>query len=136
MVLPAFVDSHMHPAQSAHLYQYQLGLFDVTGEDQIKAYLDAIREFAEKNPDAPWIIGGGYLRSAFDEVGPRKEWLDEIDSERPIAITSKDGHSMWVNSKALELAKLPKTPRNRMRALSSKTQKPESLQACSRSQGP
>jgi predicted amidohydrolase YtcJ len=108
MVLPAFVDSHMHPAISAHLYQYQLGLFDITGDNQIKAYLNAIREFAERNPDSPWIIGGGYLRSAFDEVGPRKEWLDEIDAVRPIVITSADGHSMWVNSKALELAKITK----------------------------
>ena len=108
MVLPAFVDSHMHPAQSAHLYQYQLGLFNVTGKDRIKTYLNTVREFAEKNLDSPWIIGGGYSRSAFDEVGPRKEWLDEIDAERPIAITSKDGHSMWVNSKALELAHITK----------------------------
>ena len=47
----------------------------------------------------------------FDEIGPRKEWLDEIESERPIAITSKDGHSMWVNSKALEIAQItPETP--------------------------
>ena len=104
MVLPAFVDSHMHPATSANLYQNQLSLFDVTAKDQIQAYLNAVKEFADRNSDAPWIIGAGYLRSAFDEVGPRKEWLDEIDSERPIAITSKDGHSLWVNSKALELA--------------------------------
>ncbi len=108
MVLPAFVDSHMHPAHSAHLYQYRLSLFDVTGKDQIKAYLNTIKEFAETNPDEPWIIGAGYGRSGFDEIGPRKEWLDEIDSERPIAITSIDGHSMWVNSKALELAQITK----------------------------
>jgi len=108
LVLPAFVDSHMHPAQGAHVYQFGLGLFDVSGEDQIQAYLDAIRSFVDKNPDASWIIGGGYSRSAFDEVGPRKEWLDEIDSTRPIAITSTDGHSMWVNSKALELADITK----------------------------
>ncbi len=106
MVLPAFVDSHMHPAQSAYLYQYQLSLFDVTAEDQIQAYLRVIKEFTGRNSKAPWIIGAGYARSAFDEIGPRKEWLDEIDSERPIAITSKDGHSMWVNSKALELAQI------------------------------
>ena len=104
MVLPAFVDSHMHPAQSAHLYQYRLSLFDVTDEEPIRAYLNAIRVYAERNPNEPWIIGAGYSRAAFDEIGPRKEWLDEIDSERPIAITSTDGHSMWVNSKALEQA--------------------------------
>ncbi len=108
MVLPAFVDSHMHPALSAHLYQYQLVLFDVAGKDQIKAYLNAIRDFSTKNPDAQWIIGGGYSRSAFDNLGPHKEWLDQIETDRPIAITSKDGHSMWVNSKALELAKITK----------------------------
>jgi len=104
MVLPAFVDSHMHPAQSAHLYQYRLSLFDMIDEEPIHAYLKAIRVYAERNSDEPWIIGAGYSRAAFDEIGPRKEWLDEIDSQRPIAITSTDGHSMWVNSKALELA--------------------------------
>jgi predicted amidohydrolase YtcJ len=108
MVLPAFVDSHMHPAHTAHLYQFQLNLFDVTGEDPIQAYLDAIRKFAEKHPDVGWIVGGGYTRSAFDEVGPRVEWLDEIDSARPIALMSVDGHSFWVNSKALELANITK----------------------------
>ena len=85
MVLPAFVDSHMHPAHSAHLYQNQLSLFDVTDKEQIRAYLNAVKEFAERNLDAPWIIGAGYARSAFDEVGPRKEWLDEVDSERWIS---------------------------------------------------
>jgi predicted amidohydrolase YtcJ len=108
MVLPAFVDSHMHPAQSAHLYQFQLSLFDTTGSDPIQAYLETIRKFADTNPDTPWIIGGGYSRSVFDEIGPRKEWLDEIDSKRPIVLTSTDGHSMWVNSKALELAQITK----------------------------
>jgi predicted amidohydrolase YtcJ len=108
MVLPAFVDSHMHPAHSAHLYQYQLSLFDTSSPDPIRAYLETIREFANTNPDTPWIIGGGYSRSVFDEVGPRKEWLDGIDSKRPIVLTSTDGHSMWVNSKALELAHITK----------------------------
>ena len=108
MVLPAFIDSHMHPAESAHLYQYQLSLFNVSGKDQIQAYLDAVREFAKKKPDASWIIGGGYSRSVFDEIGPRKEWLDEIESERPITIMSKDGHSSWVNSKALEIGEITK----------------------------
>lgn len=108
MVLPAFVDSHMHPAQSAHIYKYGLKLFDVTGPDLAQAYLDTIRDFCRSHPDSPWVSGGGYSRSAFDEVGPRKEWLDEIDAVRPIAITSTDGHSMWVNSKALEIAGITK----------------------------
>ena len=66
MVLPAFVDSHMHPASSAFLYNFQLSLFDVNGEDLVQAYLGTIRKFAAENPDESWIIGAGYLRSAFD----------------------------------------------------------------------
>ena len=104
MVLPAFVDSHMHPASSANLYLNHISLFDVSAVHPIQAYLDAVKEFVDSYPQLTWITGAGYSRSAFDEIGPRKEWLDEIDAERPIAITSKDGHSMWVNSKALELA--------------------------------
>jgi len=104
MVLPAFVDSHMHPAHSAHLYKFRLNLFNTTGVDIVNAYLEEIKQFVTEHSQEPWIIGAGYSRSAFDEIGPRKEWLDEIESSRPIAITSKDGHSMWVNSKALELA--------------------------------
>ena len=59
LVLPAFVDSHMHPAHGAYLYQYQLSLFNVTGGDLIQAYLQVIREFVRAHPSSSWIIGGG-----------------------------------------------------------------------------
>jgi len=106
MVLPAFVDSHMHPAEGAYQYKFGLNLHGVNGEDIIEAYLIAIADYTENKPNIPWIVGGGYSRSAFDELGPRKEWLDEIEPRRPIALTSVDGHSMWVNSKALDLAEI------------------------------
>jgi hypothetical protein len=101
MVLPSFVDAHMHPAMSAVVYLYEVSLHQVFDKE---SYLTLIREFVEAHPEMEAVQGGGFMRSAFDEVGPRKEWLDEIDSERPIAIVSVDGHSLWVNSKALEMA--------------------------------
>ena len=105
MVLPGFYDSHMHPAMSAVVYLYEASLYDVFSKED---YLTVIKEFAQEHPEAEVIKGAGYMRSEFDEVGPRKEWLDEIDSDRAIAITSVDGHSMWVNSKAMELAGITK----------------------------
>lgn len=48
-------------------------------------------------------MGAGFERTLYDAVGPRKEWLDAIDSERPIGIISRDIHSIWVNSKVLEM---------------------------------
>ena len=49
-------------------------------------------------------MGKGFYRAVFDEVGPRKEDLDAICPEKPLAIQSVDGHSVWANSKALEMA--------------------------------
>lgn len=104
LVLPAFVDGHMHPSQGSYRYCFCLTLFDVYGPDLIQAYLEETANFARKHPELDWIIGAGFRRAAFDEIGPRKEWLDQVAADRPVAITSKDGHSMWVNSKALAVA--------------------------------
>ena len=104
LALPAFVDAHMHPPAGAFRYVYCLSLFGVNAEDMIGAYLDRAAEFARAHPEFQWIQGAGFRRAVFDGVGPRREWLDKIDSRRPISIVSRDGHSMWCNSRALEMA--------------------------------
>jgi hypothetical protein len=104
-VYPGFFDSHMHPAMSAVNYVFAVVMSDVTGVDN---YVAKIKEFAEANPNLAVIEGSGYYRSDWDHIGPRKETLDAIDATRPIIITSGDGHSRWVNSKALEMASIDK----------------------------
>ncbi|MCF8067613.1 MAG: amidohydrolase [Desulfobacterales bacterium] len=103
--MPSFVDGHMHPGWSAYTYLYQAALYDLYTTEQ---YLDKIREFADENPNLKGIMGAGFYRSVFDSNGPKKEWLDEISTEHPIAVTSNDGHSMWVNSKTLEMIGITK----------------------------
>jgi len=98
--MPAFVDSHMHPAQSAWATLFTAALFDAWSHDE---YIEIIRKFSKENPDLPGIMGSGFDPSLYGPEGPRKEWLDAIDSTRPIAVTDASLHSMWVNSKALEL---------------------------------
>jgi hypothetical protein len=105
MVIPAFVDAHMHPAMSAVVYLYQISLYDVFS---LEGYLESIAAFVEEHPDFEVYNGAGYMRSEFDEIGPRKEDLDAIVSDKPMALTSVDGHSTWANSKALELAGITK----------------------------
>jgi len=105
LMLPAFVDSHMHPAMSAYSYLYEIALFDAYS---VEEYVAIITEFAEMNPDLSALGGGGFNRAMFDVVGPRKEVLDAIDSSRPIVLTSVDGHSVWANSKAFEAAGITK----------------------------
>ena len=42
--------------------------------------------------------------AAFEGGTPMREDLDRIVPDRPVFLTSRDGHSAWVNTRALELA--------------------------------
>ena len=101
MLLPAFVDAHMHPAMSAVVYLHQAALYDVFTHEE---YIAVIGEFAATHPDLESIQGAGFKRTLYDERGPLKDALDEIDATRPIRILSVDDHSAWVNTRTLELA--------------------------------
>ena len=100
MVLPGFQDIHIHPVHSGVSYQ-QCALFDAEGVELLQ---QRIKQCVESEP-GEWIRGGGWLVTNFAPSGlPDKKLLDEIVPDRPVALKSSDGHSMWVNSLALELA--------------------------------
>lgn len=108
-VLPGTVDSHMHPAMSAVQYCFEISLQDYFSH---KEYLQQIEKFVKENPDLEVYTGSGFMRSFYDSVGPRKEDLDKIVVDKPVILTSADGHSRWVNSKAMELAGITKDTKN------------------------
>jgi predicted amidohydrolase YtcJ len=64
--------------------------------------LAGIRKCVRANPDAPFIRGEGWYVTLFPEGIPHEKILDEIDSSRSLYFQSADGHSLWVNSRALE----------------------------------
>jgi len=98
--MPAFVDSHLHPLANAYAYNFQAALFDLNSHEE---YIAAIGEYSENHPEMDGIIGAGFDFYLYDGVRPKKEWLDAIDSDRPIGIIDKDIHVMWVNSKVFEM---------------------------------
>jgi predicted amidohydrolase YtcJ len=100
MLLPGFQDAHCHPPPGG-LEMLLCNLSDVHGR---AAYEAEIAAYAAANPDRPWIQGGGWNMSAFPRGAPEKDILDALVPDRPVALYSRDGHSLWVNSKALELA--------------------------------
>ena len=104
LVLPGFVDAHAHASDSMDLFG-NISLYD--GEDLVE-YLGVIADFMTQNPGREFYRGSGWSDIFFSELGPRKESLDEILPNRPIALVSYDGHSMWVNSKTLEEANITK----------------------------
>jgi predicted amidohydrolase YtcJ len=101
MLMPGFQDSHIHPIGAG----VEANACDLNGLETVDEYISAIKKYAETHPQEPWITGGGWLMSAF---GPgalaRRELLDAVVPDRPVFLASSDGHSSWVNTKALELA--------------------------------
>lgn len=101
MAMPGVIDSHLHFLEgSLALQQFALDdLYTVAGIKQ------RIKEFAASHPEEPWLLGRGWLYDAFKPSGlPDKRILDDIVPDRPVVVDCYDGHSIWVNSKALALA--------------------------------
>jgi predicted amidohydrolase YtcJ len=114
MVLPGFQDAHLHPLW-AGIEQLQCTLNDLnTRED----YVRAVAAYAANHPKEAWIRGGGWSMGVFPGGIPTRHELDAVVSDRPVFLVSKDGHSAWVNSVALEAAGItretPDPPRGRI----------------------
>lgn len=104
LVIPGFNDAHIHFLSGS------LGLSTVD-LNQSKTPEEAVAEvvkYAKKNPSAKWITGLGWQYTIFPGGMPTKEMLDAVISDRPVYIRAYDGHSAWVNSKALQLAGITK----------------------------
>jgi len=114
MVLPGFQDAHVHPLW-AGVEQLNCMLYDVQTRE---AYARTVAECAASRPKEPWIHGAGWDMGLFPNGIPTRRELDAAISDRPVFLTSKDGHSAWVNSKALEVAGItretPDPPRGRI----------------------
>ena len=101
MLMPGMQDAHIHPISGG----IEASACDLNGKRSAEEYLAAIKAYADAHPEEPWILGGGWLMSAFGPGAmPAKELLDAVVSDRPVYLTSTDGHTTWVNSKALEVA--------------------------------
>ncbi len=106
-LFPSFTDGHIHPIWGG-IRLKDCDLTDIRNEADI---LKTIGAYVEAHPDKQWIIGANLWLPAVGEGNPAKELLDEIEPDRPMFIQSADGHSAWVNSKALELARVTKETR-------------------------
>ncbi|TQK27866.1 amidohydrolase [Arthrobacter sp. SLBN-53] len=98
LLMPGFVEGHTHPF---------LGAFLTSGVDlqvpTLAEAQDAIAAYAKANPTGP-VRGFGWRVDMFGPQGPTRADLDRVLPDRPGFFFAIDGHSLWANSKALELA--------------------------------
>ncbi len=100
LVLPGFVDAHIHPVSGG----VELGQCNLNDLPDAPATLAKVRACAAERPGTGWLQGGGWSLTAFPAGAPTRQALDAVVADRPVYLSSADGHSAWVNSKALALA--------------------------------
>ena len=101
-VLPGFADAHVHfPTWSLGLRQARLEGARSRGEalERVEAALPQV-------PAGGWLRGLGWREGDWPEP-PELSALDRVTGAVPTALMSKDYHSLWVNSAALERADEP-----------------------------
>jgi hypothetical protein len=99
-VFPGFNDSHSHflVVETA----------DLTGSGSVAEMQRRIAEFAKRHPESAWVQGRGWGFGDFGGAEPHRKLLDAVVPERPAVVTDRDGHAVWCNSRALELAEVAK----------------------------
>ncbi len=103
LVLPAFGDAHVHPLFGG-LSRSRCPLHD---GKTIEDYQATIAKCVADTPGNGAVYGIGWSDALFPPNGiPNKAALDKVSTARPLIFESTGGHTYWLNSKALEVAKI------------------------------
>ncbi|HIQ05962.1 MAG TPA: amidohydrolase, partial [Anaerolineae bacterium] len=99
--IPGLTDSHVHFASYA-LSRQQVALDGITSLEEA---LQKVAERVCQTPDDEWVVGRGWDRNLWPGATfPDRTALDRVAPHHPVALRSKDGHTLWVNSLALAQA--------------------------------
>ena len=103
LILPGFCDSNAHIEGVSHKLFAEVvnGLDAFSNEEEVVA---AIKAFADSHPHLKRLNSNSWMLTNWggDAIPPTTELLDKALPDTPVYIWTIDGHSMWLNSKAIE----------------------------------
>jgi len=101
-IVPGFIDSHTHLSSGSKIVT---GI-NLTGIREKSVWLEMIAERVKTMEPGEWLLGGRWDYT-FENKGLPTRWeLDKVSPNNPVALSDIDGHSMWVNSLAIEKANI------------------------------
>lgn len=107
-ILPGFIDAHSHPAEAGldHLRMVDCD------QRSIADIVTALRKRAAATPAGQWVLGFKYDDTKTSDGRPLSlKDLDDAVPDHPVFVEHRGGHTAWVNSMALRMAKVDdKTP--------------------------
>jgi len=98
-IAPAFGDGHAHPLFAGR----EASGPAITGLTSIQEIQAELLRYAKENP-LGWIVGGAYEAALIDGGDFDAQWIDQVVRDRPVLLHAVDHHTIWVNTKALEIA--------------------------------
>ncbi|HFK1441364.1 amidohydrolase [Bacillus cereus] len=111
-ILPGFVDNHNHIFEAKSPAAGNCSVSPDASLQKQRSYLKACKKGVK---DGEWISGTGFsLEALLKDMDEKSEQqtplqvLDELFPNNPVLIMERTSHSVWVNSKALELAGIDK----------------------------
>ena len=99
-IYPGFIESHCHGSFAGERAIGQADLMQA-GLTNYPKYREIIKEFIAKNPQRDFYVAAGWVEN---EEYVDKSFLDEICSDKPLFMQTGGGHSMLLNTKAMEWA--------------------------------
>lgn len=108
-VYPGFLEAHAHGAGAGIRLA---GQADLTSGTCVEDYLETMKAWMESHPDKEVFCGSGWKGWLIEN--PVKETLDAICPDKPMVLTSLDGHSVWVNSALLKQQNIDKAYAEKM----------------------
>ncbi len=104
-VIPGLIDAHAH-VLGLGISLKELNLLGTTSKEEIAAI---VGERVKKSKPGEWIRGRGWDQNDWgtgigEKPFPTAAALDKVSPNNPVVLSRIDGHAIWVNSKAMELA--------------------------------
>ena len=100
-IYPGFMESHCHGSFAGERAIGQANLMEGGMTTDYARYRNIIKAFIEKNPQRDFYVAAGWVEN---EEYVSKAYLDEICSDKPLLMQTGGGHSMLLNTKAMEWA--------------------------------
>ena len=107
-VIPGFADGHVHIAAVMAVMGDKACDLSAAPNRSLDEYIEIITKYVADNPDDSVYSGKGWINSAFDNGCPTADILDAICADKPILLSSADGHSYWANTAMMQLAGVTK----------------------------
>ena len=100
-IYPGFIESHCHGSFAGERAIGQVNLMEASITTDYPKYREVIKEFIAKNPQRDFYVAAGWVEN--DEY-VTKAYLDEICADKPLIMQTGGGHSLLLNTKAMQWA--------------------------------